>query len=483
MKILINVGLALCLLATIAALGTAALWRWRPELVDRVDASLTRRYANAPLDEAKRLGELAKVDAAAALPELARLVEQLGEYKKSDRRYLARRLALRTYADKLLEVGRTDEGLAAARTLVELDSRDIPTRLWFGQRLTALPAQRDEGLAALRALNAELTELGVVARTLFNALSANGLGQEALEVVTRHLEAVPRPALSMEGVEAPWQVWWSDSGRFTTEGVATVTPAITDRYVAIAFSFPAGAKAVRFDPPASSRLRGSRPVLSLSTDKGPRAVEFDPARVKLHDMELDAQGLTTFGAVDPWWTFELPAELTGKAMQGRLVLELSGTPRWIEDAALLPEADAVQRDLAARESWRALQALRGARLNGLARRSLQVSVGDAAFATVPLGVRADNEIVVEHDLAGDVTGAGLSLRLPDVLGSGFALRSLEVLVAGAWSPLDVEAIQTGGVRQVAPGAWLVEAVPATLRAALPTVATRVEGVRIQGRAR
>ncbi|MCA9000349.1 MAG: hypothetical protein KDB61_00400, partial [Planctomycetes bacterium] len=75
---------------------------------------------------------------------------------KADYRYHTRKRVLRSLTELLLKAGDFERGLARGKELLELDDRDISTRIWFGNLMCAQAETAEIGLGELAKLFGEI---------------------------------------------------------------------------------------------------------------------------------------------------------------------------------------------------------------------------------------------------------------------------------------------------------------------------------------
>ena len=99
MKLLANLGLLLLLVLAMGAVATAAVWTWRPDLVEAVDARWTSAHTDGVRQRLAALRALSATDRDEAVRGLERLTGELRSYRKADRRFPVRCQALKLLAD------------------------------------------------------------------------------------------------------------------------------------------------------------------------------------------------------------------------------------------------------------------------------------------------------------------------------------------------------------------------------------------------
>lgn len=336
MKLLANLGLALLFVLALAAVGTAAVWKYAPQYVKIVDDKWVGHHTGKVRRTIVALREESKTDPDAAVRGLQELRESLEGYEKADRRYPLRRQALRLLADIHFD----QKDLAGAEQvgveLVGLDKNDVGTRLWFGRRLCGHKPTLEHGLKVLGSLFEMLPESGVVARAYVECLSAADQPERSAAALVKHANRMLRPEQSLEGVSGGWQLWWSSDGSFAKERRVDIQALRYGDITALAFELPEKATTLRLDPPRGSRLAYSNPRLGLVVGGGQVEVPIPEEDLKLSDMYLGKDALYTVGGPDPWATIPLPAEHQGEPLRGRFVFKADRLPLWIGEAAGSP---------------------------------------------------------------------------------------------------------------------------------------------------
>lgn len=336
MKVLANLGLLLLLVLALGAVGTAAVWRFSPELVETADQKWVGHHTGAPLQKLSELRALAKTDRKAALAGLETLTAELRTALKADNRYPIRRRALMLQAELLFAEKDLERARATADEMLEHYANDVGMRLWLCGQLCAHGETRADGLAHLDEIYQRVPELGVVARNYHDAALKGGDEALAQDVLVRHLDRALRTEQSLIGVTAPWQIWWSADGTWSTERRIDVTALRYGNITAVPFELPEAATTLRLDPPASSHLAYGTPRLGVFEGQVPAEIPIPDAGLKASDMHMDSKVLLVDGARDPWIQIPLPAEHTGKPLRGRFVFTADHDPVWLCEAAATP---------------------------------------------------------------------------------------------------------------------------------------------------
>lgn len=333
MKYFVHLGLALLLVLTIAAMATAAVWNFAPELVQRVDNKWVTWHTSTIQNRIDELREQSKIAPQKAARGLEALRRDLSGYEKADRRYPLRRRALRLLADLYFTRERPEDAEPVGGELVKLDKNDIGTRLWYGVRLSNYGTTEERGLKELRQLFEMVPEAGVLARSYVEALIRLDEPRLAARALSKHVERALRPDQSMEALEGSWQVWWSSSSEFERNQSVLVQAQEQGGSLQLQFDIPEGAKTIRLDPPPRSRFASGahRATLDRNGVLEPWTIPMD--KVALHDMFMDEAMAYTFGDVDPYVTIPLPTELQRTNFKVRLELDLNRLPHWIGKAA------------------------------------------------------------------------------------------------------------------------------------------------------
>ncbi len=340
MKLLANLGLLLLLVLAMGAVATAAVWTWRPELVEAVDARWTSAHTDSVRQRLSALRVLSRTDRDAAVRGLEVLARELRSYRKADRRFPARCEALRLLADLHFEAGDLDAARETGEELLQQNENDVSGRLWFGRRLCAAESTRQQGFEVLEELFSRLPELGAIARVYHDRARAAGDDALAADVLVRHLERSLRPEQSLEGVTREWQVWWSPDGEWSAERRVDVAALRYGAITAVGFELPEAARFLRLDPPARSHLAYGAPRLAILEDDRPIAVPIPDDDLQSSGLHLDDDFLYVEGDPDPWMIVPLPEAHRDRPIRGRFVVRADRLPLWIGEAASSPAARA-----------------------------------------------------------------------------------------------------------------------------------------------
>ncbi len=345
MKILANLGLAALFVLALAAVGTAAVWKFAPQYVQLADEKWVGHHTGKVRRAIVGLREQSKTDPKGAIAGLEDLTASLTDYEKADRRYGLRRQALRLLADLHFNQKQLDEAAAAGSTLIGLDKNDIGTRLWFGQRMCDHGPTLERGLSELEALFNMLPEAGVVARTYIKCLTAADRPEDAGAALVKHATRMLRPEQAFEQVGGTWQLWWSADGAFAKERRIDIKALRYGEITALGFELPEKAAFLRLDPPMNSRLGYSAPRLGIFVDGGQLEVPIPEGELKLNEMYMGKDALYTMGARDPWVSMPVPTEYQDAPLHGRFVLKADRLPLWIGEAAGSPAVQNMIADL------------------------------------------------------------------------------------------------------------------------------------------
>lgn len=340
MKLLANLGLLLLLVLAMGAAATAAVWTWRPDLVEAVDARWTSAHTDGVRQRLAALRALSATDRDEAVRGLERLTGELRSYRKADRRFPVRCQALKLLADLRFDGDDLDAAQEAGEELLEQNENDVSARLWFGRRLCAAKSTRQRGFEVLQELFSRLPELGAIARVYHDCARDAGEDALAANVLVRHLERALRPEQSLEGVTRPWQVWWSPDGEWSAERRIDVEALRYGAITAVGFEFPEAARFLRLDPPAGSHLAYGMPRLAVLEDDRPIGIPIPVDGLQKSGLLIDEDSLHVQGSSDPWMIVPLPEAHRDRPIRGRFVVHADRLPLWIGEAASSPAARA-----------------------------------------------------------------------------------------------------------------------------------------------
>ncbi len=484
MRVLKNLLLVTFAICSLAAFGTACLWQFRPDLVQWFDVKWSNRHKKTVNKEASRLAALAKEDPTSAVGPLLDLAKQLRQYEKADHRYHTRKKVLRTLTEALLKTGDYETGLERAEELIDLDNRDIATRLWFGKLMIQHQETRDRGVGELERMFHELPEYGMIARSYFQALLSLGRESDAVLVVTKHLELTANPSMSIEGVAGVWDWWWSFGKPFSPKMRKQIRLVPAGTGFELPFSTPEGATSVRFDAPTGSVLSFSNPEIWIDLPEGKVSLEIPWSSVETHQMSISKSTLATMGEVDPWFMFPLPPEWVGKALLGNLKVELGGYPHWIQEGLLLPGTAEHLALQANQVSSKIVARFKGARLEALASQDIGFQCNETKLESVPCGIVLEDHVQIDTNVeCSGGQGSVLTISLPPVVGTTILLDSIEIGSAGEYRTVDLESVSARGCAVLGVGMWVVDSMNPELMVGLGGEPETKTTVRIMGAVR
>lgn len=336
MKLLANLGLLLLLVLAMGAAATAAVWTWRPDLVEAVDVRWTNAHTDGVQQRLAALRELSQTDREGAAGELEVITDELRSYRKADRRFPLRCEALRLLADLHFDAGDPESARRVGEELLEQNENDVSGSLWLGRRLCAAESTRAQGFEILEELFSRLPELGAIARVYHDCACAAGEDALAADVLVRHLDRALRPEQSLEGVTGEWQIWWSPDGQWTEERRIDAAALRYGAITAVGFEFPEAARFLRLDPPAGSHLAYGLPRLAVLENDRPIGIPIPADGLQTNGLHLDADSLYVQGDPDPWVIVPLPEAHRDRPIRGRFVVQADRLPLWIGEAAARP---------------------------------------------------------------------------------------------------------------------------------------------------
>lgn len=348
MKFLYHFVLAALLLGCLAAGAVTAVWKWAPEWIDAVDDKIRWRYEQGPKDELERLKELAGKDPKAALPKIQALSEEFRVFKAHDRRTPTGRAADRLLMSTLLTLGRTEEGLEQARQLANIDPVDHTTRRWVAdQFLAAKEPFAQEGIDQLSVLFDQFPEDLKLAKQLSAALARRGDDRASLEILLRHLQAIPNVDAGYERASGPWHITTATAKEdFPPEQARVMTRVDSPHQLTLSATIPAKARFVRIAPPSWLNASFGTPVYSIRVGK--KRISFGQLVDLPHETEglrLEGRGLDFDASKNPAITFNLPdlpnEESSAESEEPLLVIVIKKHrfPSWME-ASLVSDSAA-----------------------------------------------------------------------------------------------------------------------------------------------
>lgn len=467
MRLFKNILLVLLLFSSLATLGAAGVWNYRPDFVQWFDAKWSNRHKKTVRMECDRLVVLSRDNPQAAIQPLIDLADELRPYRKADFRYHTRKKVLKALSEVLLANGNYEQGAGRAAELVSLDERDITTRLWFGRLLLQYSETRVAGLEELKKTYQTLPEYGMVTRAYAKALLSLGLEAEAVGVVVRHLELSPDSALSAEFGSGGWEYWWSDSNAFGVDRRGRSRPEVHGDESRIPFKFPKGTKNFRIDAPAWSYWTGSVPRISVGGPNGPEAIEINWETVKSHQMVFNDRGMKTLGDRDPWFVLGVPEHLQGIELIGSLRFDRAGVPNWIQEIMVLPSAADVEALLAQPGSELGLARIQEARLFGMSTKAVGLRVGGGQLVSLPLGDVSGDHVPFDGliEWTGS-SGVELIIELPPIVGARIHFEGIRMEYEGRSVAISLDSLVAEGCSRLESGAWAVESPDAKLTATL-----------------
>jgi hypothetical protein len=406
---LLSAGLAL------AALGTAAVWRWRPQWVDAVDQALVRRHLEADRQRIEAAAALAGRDPAAAIEELRGLCARFSGGLRSEHRGQRWAEASAILARLLRAGGQRDQALELCRERVRFHPLDLIAHLDLIDLLAQDLRDSNEHDQRLHELHALLPENQAVTQRMLAYLAGKRQHAAWGKALAAHLRSARRYAFRIlvdwPGIPSTWIL----SEPFQPQCAAGILRS--------ELLLAAGAAGVRVQPPAG---------------------------VTLHDPRLEVAGLGAIAgeASADGPVFALPAPLPAPAAARFGAGVDVAEPPWLQAILLGPDAEAALSELPPGPECDQVRRHRAAAAfaEGLA---LLWRAAPEPFAEerrsqarARLGFPAEDGIPFRVEFPIDAACAELRLLLPGRTGLAFTIASLEA-VGAAPAPLATGPEQVG----------------------------------------
>ncbi len=414
------------ILVAIAAFGTAAIWKWKPEWVVKVNGSARGYYINHYLEPINSARKTIGTDPAGGADELELALERMPPVFKKDRLFVPTQSATLVLSKTYLKLGQIEKARSLAKVVLDADSHDLKAHIAWIDCLMAAETTKTKGIREIHQLVTKFPGHQEFAHRSIQACIEAGDREAAAEVALKYVGAPGSGTQEGMGLGGKWFGWWAKEDRFSSKARTKAEIKRMGAQIEIRFRIPKGNSFLRLDLPPN--CIACIVVHSATGSIGGETFDI-PTNGKLKankDLAWDGKRLVATGNPDPWFTMPLPPKLAGKACEiliaGDLVI---GSLPWLMDVLQTEEAIALAYAMAQGSRPDIFERTKQLHLrDGMSRGwsfSWQGTQGRLKFEQTqdePLQLRFQTEIVVPR------TGGSWTLLPPQV--NGWQLGGLRV---------------------------------------------------------